>query len=176
MMASHESCTIPVTGMTCAACSSRVQRTLERAQGVSSANENLMTGGATVEYDPTVTSPDRLVETIRGTGYGAELPLPDQSGEPLLDAQDAARAAELRELRRKLAVSGVVTLLVSAVSLRSGMDDLGRYAMLLLTLPVVGWAGRHFYTRAWTAFRHHAADMNTLIAVGTGAASCTARP
>ena len=43
-----------------------------------------------------------------------------------------------------------------------------------LTLPVVFWAGRHFYTRAWNAFRHHSADMNTLIAVGTGAAFATA--
>jgi len=45
-----------------------------------------------------------------------------------------------------------------------------RFILLGLTLPVVGWAGRHFYTRAWTAFRHHSADMNTLIAVGTSAA------
>ena len=45
-----------------------------------------------------------------------------------------------------------------------------RFILLGLTLPVVGWAGRHFYTRAWAAFRHHSADMNTLIAVGTGAA------
>jgi P-type Cu+ transporter len=48
--------------------------------------------------------------------------------------------------------------------------DTWRYLLLGLTLPVVGWAGRHFYTRAWAAFRHHGADMNTLIAVGTGAA------
>ena len=157
--------------MTCAACSSRVQRTLERAEGVSSANVNLMTGGATVEYDPGVTSPKRLVETIRGTGYGAELPPAEESTESLLDAQDAARAAELRELRGRLALSGITTVLVTAVAMsRIGPSDVGRYAMLLLTLPVVGWAGRHFYTRAWTAFRHHAADMNTLIAVGTGAA------
>lgn len=48
--------------------------------------------------------------------------------------------------------------------------DTWRWLLLALTLPVVGWAGRHFYTRAWAAFRHHTADMNTLIAVGTGAA------
>jgi P-type Cu+ transporter len=48
--------------------------------------------------------------------------------------------------------------------------DAWRYLLLGLTLPVVGWAGRHFYSRAWVAFRHHTADMNTLIAVGTGAA------
>src|SRR5215213_1890418 len=104
---SSESCTIPVTGMTCAACSGRVQRTLEQAGGVASANVNLMTGAATVEYDPGVTSPARLVETIRGTGYGAELPLPSDSSEDLLDAQDQARAAEMRELRWKVGVSAL---------------------------------------------------------------------
>ena len=48
--------------------------------------------------------------------------------------------------------------------------DAWRYLLLAVTLPVVGWAGRHFYTRAWSAFRHQSADMNTLIAIGTGAA------
>ena len=66
--------TIPVQGMTCAACSARVQRTLERTPGVSAANVNLMTGSATVSYDPAGTTPERLVEAIRDTGYGAELP------------------------------------------------------------------------------------------------------
>ncbi|MEO6055799.1 MAG: heavy metal translocating P-type ATPase [Gemmatimonadales bacterium] len=171
LIAPTESCTIPVSGMTCAACSGRVQRSLETAAGVTSANVNLMTGAATVEYDPESTSPDRLVETIRSTGYGAELPLPDESGESLLDAQDDARAHETRDLRRKFAVSAAVAALTVAI----GMPDPGagagmRYLLLALTLPLVGWAGRHFYTRAWAAFRHHGADMNTLIAVGTGAA------
>ncbi|MGN6392781.1 MAG: heavy metal translocating P-type ATPase [Gemmatimonadales bacterium] len=165
-----ESCTIPVSGMTCAACSGRVQRSLERADGVRSANVNLMTGGATVAYDPAVTSPDRLVETIRRTGYGAELPPADDGGETLLDAQDAARAQEVGELRRKLALSVVAALLLFATEALLDGGAAGRYAQLALTLPVAGWSGRHFYTRAWSAFRHHGADMNTLIAVGTGAA------
>ena len=171
LTASTDSCTIPVTGMTCAACSSRVQRTLERTDGVSSANVNLMTGAATVAYDPSVTSPERLVDTIRGTGYGAELPLPNESSEALLDAQDAARAEEVRDLRGKFALGATVGLGIMALAMTpTGSGDIGRYAALALTLPVVGWAGRHFYTRAWAAFRHHGADMNTLIAVGTGAA------
>ena len=62
LTAPPESCTIPVTGMTCAACSGRVQRSLEQSAGVASANVNLMTGAATVAYDPGVTSPERLVE------------------------------------------------------------------------------------------------------------------
>jgi Cu+-exporting ATPase len=198
---SLEQCTIPVSGMTCAACSARIQRTLERHDGVSGANVNLMTGAATVTYDPAATTPGHLVDAIRATGYGAELPRPDQSAESLVALQDAARAEEIGELKLKLAVSlaaGVLAAVVSAplmVATEHEQDPLGafmapltvlvrhlapwayelspvhlRLILLGLTLPVVGWAGRQFYTRAWTAFRHHSADMNTLIAVGTGAA------
>jgi len=65
--------TIPVQGMTCAACSARVQRTLERTLGVSTANVNLMTGSATVSYDPASTSPERLVEAVRGSSLATRL-------------------------------------------------------------------------------------------------------
>ncbi|MFL5494085.1 MAG: heavy metal translocating P-type ATPase [Gemmatimonadales bacterium] len=157
-----DQCTLPITGMTCAACSGRIQRSLERTPGVSSANVNLMTGSATVSYDPATIAPPGLVEVIRSTGYGAELPAADGSFEDLLGAQDEARSGEIRDLRRKLGVSAIAAVLTMLVSTR--------YALLALTIPVVGWAGRHFYTRAWAAFRHHSADMNTLIAVGTGAA------
>ncbi len=171
-----ESCTIPVSGMTCAACSGRVQRALEQAGGVASANVNLMTGAATVSFDPGVTSPERLVDTVRATGYGAELPASDESFEGLLDAQDRARAADVRELRWKFAVSALAAVATMALGMLPGAmasgdsGDLRRYLQLGFALPVVGWAGRHFYTRAWSAFRHHGADMNTLIAVGTGTA------
>ena len=79
MTAATERATIPVTGMTCAACSARIQRTLERAPGVASANVNLMTNSATVEFDPAVSSLDALVATIKDTGYGAELPRPESA-------------------------------------------------------------------------------------------------
>ncbi|HUR95941.1 MAG TPA: heavy metal translocating P-type ATPase [Gemmatimonadales bacterium] len=171
MSASTETCTIPVTGMTCAACSGRVQRSLEQATGVASAHVNLMTGAATVAYDPAATSPQRLVETIRSTGYGAELSRDDASAESLLDVQDEARVVETRALRRKFSVSAVVAVLAMMVGMAHPIAGEGtRYLMLALSVPVVGWAGRHFYVRAWVAFRHHGADMNTLIAVGTGTA------
>jgi Cu+-exporting ATPase len=193
---------IPVTGMTCAACSARVQRTLERTSGVHGAQVNLMTGTATVDYDPRAVSPDLLVHAIRETGYGAELPPLTQSAEEQVTAQDESRAAEIADLRRKFAVSLVAALLAMPFSMvlaermpGTAADPLmrvmmplttairraapwvdrvsptaWRYLLLGLTLPVVMWAGRHFYTRAWAAFRHGSADMNTLIAVGTGAA------
>ncbi len=72
--ASPERVTIPVTGMTCAACQSFIQRTLAAQAGVQDANVNLMMKNATVTFDPGVTSTSTLVDTIRGTGYGAELP------------------------------------------------------------------------------------------------------
>ncbi len=195
-----DSRTIQVQGMTCAACSGRIQRALERTPGVSAASVNLMTGAATVTYDPTSLTPDRLVATIRDTGYGAELPDVGASAGALVEAQDAARDDEAVVLRRKLTLSLVAAVLSMAVSMplaeRVGtVDPLMRlmmpltalvhrvapwidgvptdglrYMLLGLTLPVVGWAGRHYYTRAWSALKHRSADMNTLIAVGTGAA------
>ena len=157
--------TIPVQGMTCAACSARIQRTLERTPGVSGANVNLMTGSATVTYDPAGITPERLVEAIRETGYGAELPPADSSAEDLTGPEEAARDRERRELRLKFGVGLAAALLSMVLSMPPRP-----WLLLALTLPVMGWAGRQFYVRAWAALRHRSADMNTLIAVGTGAA------
>ena len=198
---------IPVSGMTCAACQARVQRTLAKQPGVRDASVNLMTRTATVTYDPGASSPDALVEAIRSTGYGAEVPAADRTPSDEQDAQDRAYADEYRELKGKAIVSlvaGIVAMVVSmplmapashhgtggtsdpfmrwvsqwlTPALQSVLPWLYAiepsaiaYALLALTLAIMLWAGRHFYIRAWASFRHHAADMNTLIAVGTGAA------
>jgi Cu+-exporting ATPase len=203
-----ETIRIPVSGMTCAACQSRVQRTLQKQPGVEDASVNLMMKSATVTFDRAAISPERLVEAIRETGYGAELASPDQTAFEEQEARDRATAEEFRELRLKALVSGVagVVAMIVSMPLMSGVaaahghaavaDPFMRwamgafdpglrtampwlyaisprvisYALLGLTLGVMAWAGRHFYTRAWAAFRHHSADMNTLVAVGTGAA------
>ena len=160
---------IPVSGMTCAACQGRVQRTLSRTPGVVDASVNLMMGNATVAYDPAAVSPAALVDAIRETGYDAELPVPDRSAFEEEEAREAAAEHEFQDLRRKAVASGTIGVLAMA----AGMPLMGRalqVALLLLTVLVMTWAGRHFYARAWTAFRHHSADMNTLVAVGTGAA------
>src|SRR3982750_3629175 len=117
---SHARVTIPVTGMTCAACQGRVQRVLQKAPGVEDATVNLLLNNAVVSYDPTATSPERLVETIRGTGDGAELPAraPEGAGAAArafaeAQAQDRARDAEFRDKKRK----AIVSLLAAAVSM-----------------------------------------------------------
>ena len=171
--------TLPVSGMTCAACQARVQRTLAKTPGVRDAAVNLMLESATVEYDPALVSPEALVERVRETGYGAELPaLASESTWAAAfeeqERQETARAAELRELRWKAGaslVAGAVAILVSMSAMHApAWRGIVPWLLLALTTVVMAWAGRHFYTRAWTAFRHHAADMNTLIGVGTGAA------
>jgi P-type Cu+ transporter len=201
--------TLPVSGMTCAACSARVQRALQKQPGVREAAVNLMVNNATVSFDPAATSAERLVEVIRKTGYDAELPSPEQNAFAEQEAHDRARETEYRDLRLKAGVSLVVamvgmivTMPVMAAHMAHAEHGMGTadpfmgwsmrvidpwvewafpwlygidpmlltYLLLAMTAFVMGWAGRHFYTRAWAAFRHHSADMNTLVATGTGAA------
>ena len=89
-----ERVTIPVTGMTCAACQSFVQRTLAGEAGVRDATVNLMMHNATVVFDPSVVSTEGLVEKIRSTGYGAEMPV---TGESAFEKQTKDDAEQLRE-------------------------------------------------------------------------------
>jgi Cu+-exporting ATPase len=162
--------TIPVTGMTCAACQSRVQRTLAQTPGVVVASVNLMMGNATVSYDASAVQPAALVERIRDTGYGAELPVEGRSAFEEQAEHDEAQQREFLEVRRKAIASGAVGAVTMLMSMTLMHNRAINWVLLFTTLGVMSWAGRHFYARTWTAFRHRAADMNTLIAVGTGAA------
>src|SRR5262245_48288530 len=109
--------TIPVSGMTCAACQAGVQKALQRTPGVVDASVNLMTGNAAITYDPDATSPAALVEKIRDTGYGAELPRPERTAFTEQEERDKAQAEEFRELRLKAIVSGALGALAMLVSM-----------------------------------------------------------
>jgi P-type Cu+ transporter len=161
---------LPVTGMTCAACQSRVQKTLQQQPGVADATVNLMLANATVTYDPARTDPAALVAAVRETGYGAEVPTSERTAFEEQEARDRATAEEFRELRLKAGVSLAIGVVAMAVMPLMHHNPWIGWVMLVVTALVMATAGRHFYTRAWSAFRHHSADMNTLIAVGTGAA------
>src|SRR5271168_83220 len=102
---SAERVTIPVAGMTCAACQSFIQRTLAGQAGVRNASVNLMLNNATVSFDPGVTSTSTLVDTIRSTGYGAEVPALHTSVLAEQEENDAEQVREYRQLRLKAAVS-----------------------------------------------------------------------
>ena len=111
-----ERVTIPVTGMTCAACQSFLQRTLAQAAGVQDASVNLMLHNATVTFDPKANSTAALVESIRHTGYGAEMPAIDVSVLEEQERHDEEQVREYRQLRLKAMVSlvaGCVAMVLS---------------------------------------------------------------
>ena len=166
----ENSISFPVTGMTCAACQSRVQRALSAQPGVIDASVNLLTNSAAVRYDPTTVSPQHLVEAVRATGYDAELPAAEESP---LGANSSQEEAEVREAR-SLAIKATVSVLAGALAMLLSMLLMGsalvNYVLLALTSGILLWAGRDIYRRAWKAVRHGSADMNTLVALGTGSA------
>src|SRR5438105_2009077 len=169
---------IPVTGMTCAACQARVQRALARTPGVEEATVNLLLHNATVAFDPAATSPEQLVEAIRETGYDASVPSgPNESAWSAAFADEEQRERTAAEESRRLALKAGVSLGVGLVAMLLSMPGMTpfpwrvtAYLLLVLTTAIILWAGRQFYVRAWAALRHGGSDMNTLIAVGTGAA------
>lgn len=201
-----ERVTIPVTGMTCAACQSFVQRTLAGQAGVQDANVSLMLNNAAVSFDPGKTSVPALVETIRSTGYGAEMPAVHESALAEQAAIDEEQLSEYKRLRRMAAVSLAAGLVAMVFSMPLMTDSGGtmkrmkdplmnwsarvldpalrrvlpwmfqlsgdaiRWFLFVLATLILGWAGKRFYVKAWSALRHKTADMNTLVALGTGAA------
>ena len=236
---------LPITGMTCAACANRIEKQLNKKEGVNKASVNFATSRATVEYDPHTTHVSHLIETVQDAGYGTagtaradfvvddsarpsgssqqlehylkSLPgvisasfnlgtmgvrleyLPGVVDVPTLrnairdygyrvrevpggggdaaseDSIEAAHEAEANDLKRKLIVAAVLSLPVLVMAMSHGkipwLNFPGmNWVQLLLTTPVVFHSGGQFYRGAWAATKHRAADMNTLIAVGTGAA------
>jgi len=163
---------LPITGMTCAACASRIERTLNRQPGVKAASVNFATERATVTFDPAAIDAQKLIGSVRDAGYDVAAETEDGSVEESLEA---AHAAEYAELKRKFIVAAVFSLPVLVIAMSHGtieiLDFRGvNWLQFVLTTPVVFYSGIQFYRGAWAAFRHRAADMNTLIAVGTGAA------
>jgi Cu+-exporting ATPase len=159
----------PVTGMTCAACQARVQRALSAEPGVREASVNLVTKSAAVHYDPSTVTPQRLVAAVRATGYDAELPAAklDVLAE---SRRDDGETREARSLALRSIVGVVAGLIAMSVSMGSMGDARINYFLLALTSVILVWAGRDIYRRAWKAVRHRSADMNTLVALGTGSA------
>jgi Cu+-exporting ATPase len=165
-----------VEGMTCAACVRRIERALAATEGVRDAKVNLVTSRATVLVDASRATRATLVEAIEGAGYGVA-PAPH---EPSHGAEAGALPSvdgdrEERTLRRDFALAAAlsVPLLVLGMSHGriAGADGaVGRAIQLALATAVVLGPGRRFFRLAWTALRHRAADMNTLVSLGVGAA------
>src|SRR5215471_9002449 len=157
--AAPERVDMPVSGMTCAACARAIERTLAATGGVERAHVNLATNTATVEYDPTRTNVAEFVRAIEDIGYG----VPERP-----PAEDAAE----RVYRRRFLIAALFAAPVLVLGMSHGYLRVpySNWIQLALTLPVIFYAGAPFYAAAWKSAIHRAANMNTLIAIGTGAA------
>jgi Cu+-exporting ATPase len=178
-----ESLTLPVIGMTCAACQHHVESALKETAGVESAHVDLMANRASVVFDPERASAKQLVEAIRGAGYDAVLPRAGTGvGQAQAGAETEAQARAVATL-----VGGAMAMLLS-MPLGKEMGpadtllmhvlpwlyqlphDALRWTLLIVTAFLMIWAGHGIYFAAVKALRHGGTNMNTLVGLGTGVA------
>ena len=151
---------LALEGMTCASCAARIERKLNKLDGVK-ATVNFATERAAVAYDPDAVDVERLIRAVEQTGYGASLPQAGaQAAEPETDA-----------LFRRLVCAVVLTGPLTVLSMVSAAHFTHwRWLAFALATPVVLWAGEQFHRAALVNARHLAATMDTLVSVGTIAA------
>jgi P-type Cu+ transporter len=156
---------LPITGMTCASCASRIERRLNKLDGVT-ATVNYATEKARVEFDPAAVAAEQLVQAVEAAGYQAALP----STEPAVaDARD--EHDETAPLRRRLILAALLSVPALLMAMVPALQfDNFQWLSLQLVTPVVLWAAWPFHKAAWDNLKHGAATMDTLISVGTLAA------
>jgi Cu+-exporting ATPase len=175
-----ETATLNIEGMTCASCSNFVEKALSRTPGVKSANVNLASEKATIEFLPGQIDRAGLRAAVEQAGYGVHESSPAVTANVLASDEelDARKAAAYESLKRRFQVAVGLAVIIMTLSMlmlwpammsRVSMPMLN-YVLLALTLPVLLYSGREFFVSASNGFLHRTASMDTLIAVGTGAA------
>ncbi|MGC4914305.1 heavy metal translocating P-type ATPase [Streptomyces albogriseolus] len=165
---------LAIGGMTCASCAARIEKKLNRIEGVS-ATVNYATEKAKVTFRPDLDVAD-LIATVEATGYTARQPEPDPTPGAAGDGQGGGPAQggegdELRPLRQRLVTAVVLAVPVIAMAMVPAWQfEYWQWLSLTLAAPVVTYAAWPFHRAAWTNAKHSAATMDTLISVGTLAA------
>jgi Cu+-exporting ATPase len=155
---------LPITGMTCASCANRIERKLNKLDGVT-ATVNYATEKATVDYDAAAVAPEQLVAAVEAAGYRAGLPSAEPSGSAVEEVDDTA------PLRQRLLVSLALMLPVLAMAMVPPLQfESWQWLSLTLAAPVVVWGAWPFHRAAWANLKHATATMDTLISVGVLAA------
>ncbi len=151
---------LPITGMTCASCANRIERKLNKLDGVA-ATVNYATEKASVEFDPQVVEPEQLLAAVESAGYQATL----RSIEPGMAA--AKDVDDTAPLRRRLVLSAVLALPVLVLSVVPALQfDNWQWLVLQFASPVVLWGAWPLHRAAWQNLKHGTATMDTLISVG----------
>ena len=155
---------LELTGMTCAACANRIEKKLNRLDGVT-ATVNYATEKANVAFDPEVATPETLIATVQSIGYGAAMPAPigDDRADPAL--------ARIADLRRRLTVAVLLGVPVLLLSMIPALQFRGwQWFALVFATPAAAWSAWPFDVTAWKNLRQAEASMDTLVSVGVTAA------
>jgi P-type Cu+ transporter len=170
--------TLKLKGMSCASCANNIEAAIRSVPGVSHASVNFGAEQATVTYDPDKTDVATLQNAVDAAGYSAQ-PMQEDVLAADDDAERRTRQVENRDLTRKVWISGIISavLVIGSLPAMTGLSIPfipmwlhNPWLQLILTAPVQFWCGASFYVNAWKAFKRHTATMDTLVAIGTGAA------
>lgn len=155
----------PVEGMTCASCASSVESILRAQEGVKDASVNFAGKTVQVDFEPAITQPSLLKAAVNEIGF--DLLIEEHTEQEL----EKRREDELRQLKMRTLVAGVLALPVFVLGMFfHGIFSWGNWAMLLLTAPVILWAGQRFFVNTWAQAKYFRANMDTLVALSTGIA------
>ena len=158
--------TFPVLDMSCAACATRVEKTLNRQPGVYHAQVNYAAATATVEYNPQECTPETLKDAIQNAGYDLVI---ETNAQKEKIAEDA-HSRKYRQLKQRTIFSLMLSVPVAIIGMCFMDWTYANYVMWILSTPVVFWLGRDFYRNAWKQLKHRTSNMDTLVAVSTGIA------
>jgi Cu+-exporting ATPase len=171
---------LEITGMTCASCVRRIEKNLDKVEGVAGAQVNLATEVATVTYDPKTVALDELIGAVTAAGYGATARQEGRGTDPPAPAaaigsgnETSERDRELNRMKRTWQIAlatGLGLMGLMYVPLYIDTIDWLMPAIFVVATVVQYWAGRSIYASAWQAARHRSTNMTTLVALGTGVA------
>ncbi|WP_439581101.1 heavy metal translocating P-type ATPase [Dyadobacter bucti] len=160
--------TVPVTGMSCAACAVSVESMLKHTAGVADAGVNYANQSVYIDYDPKATNLPALDQVLQGIGYGLII---QEDEDDAIAEQDRIRQEHYQELKTNTIRTGILTVPIVIIGMFfMDQSNLYNYIMLVLTLPVLAFFGKDFFTNAWKQATHGKANMDTLVALSTGVA------
>jgi Cu2+-exporting ATPase len=164
-VAEKRSITVPVTGMTCAACASSVENVLSKQEGVLECAVNFANESAKITFKSSQTTPEELKKSLQAVGYDLLL-----DSENAQTQQAEIKANQYQLLKKRVIWASVLTLPVVVLGMFFMNLPYANWLMLALTAPVLGVFGRDFFVNAWKQARHGQANMDTLVALSTGIA------
>ncbi|MDY7004213.1 MAG: heavy metal translocating P-type ATPase [Cyanobacteriota bacterium] len=169
-----ETIRLRLQGMSCASCANRVEKAIKEVSGVTECNVNFALSQATVSYNSQQTNFTHIQASVKEAGYNAFA-----ESEKEENTEKKIRETEEKELTRKVILGGIVSsfLVIGSLPAMTGLHIPffpswlhNSWVQLFLSLPVQLWCGKNFFVGAFKAFKRHTSDMNTLVALGTGAA------